>query len=291
MTAGQLPLAVLERSIAHGVKVLRRTCDVDVALGGPYDPANPETIAIKSLDGTIGQTLRNLRVTTGYGVGGKALALARPVTISDYLSEPQIVHAYDQAVAPEHIASVVAVPILINRAPRGMLYLAARAEVEFGPRTLTRAMAAARRIERDILVEEGVRRRLAQEVERLHADAPQRVCGPGELEDLRHELEDVIAGMHDEEAKERLQELSNRLLALSARPARAPQPPASPGLTGREIEVLRHVARGLTNHETARAVGLTPNTVKTYLQSAARKLGAANRTQAVCLARDAGIIA
>lgn len=290
MTAGRLPLAVLERSIAHGVTMLRRSCDVDVVLGGPYDPANPDTIAIKSLAGTVGQTLRNLRVTTGYGVGGKALALARPVTISDYLSEPQIVHAYDQAVAPEHIASVVAVPVLINRAPRGMLYLASRAEVDFGPRTLTRAMAAARRIERDILVEEGVRSRLAQEAERLRAEAPQRVCGPGELADLRDELEDVIAGLDDEEAKQRLQGLSSRLLALSARPGRAPHPSPASGLTGRELEVLRHVARGLTNQEIAQAVGLMPNTVKTYLQSAARKLGAANRTQAAVLAREAGIV-
>jgi DNA-binding CsgD family transcriptional regulator len=290
MTAGQLPLAVLERSIAHGVKVLRRTCDVDVALGGPYDPGNPETIAIKILDGTIGQTLRNLRVTTGYGVGGKALALARPVTISDYLSEPQIVHAYDQAVAPEHIASVVAVPVLINRAPRGMLYLAARAEVEFGPRTLTRAMSVARCIERDILVEEGVRRRLATESERLRTDAGRQPLAAGEIDDLRTELDDVIAGMDDEEAKQRLQELSRRLLALAALSPGEPRrrPPA--GLTAREVEVLRHVARGMTNHATAQAVGLMPNTVKTYLQSAARKLGAANRTQAVCIARDAGLI-
>jgi DNA-binding CsgD family transcriptional regulator len=288
-TSGQLPLAILERSIAQGVSTLRRACDVDVALGGPYDPANPASIAIKTLDGAHGQTLRNLRVTTGYGVGGKALALARPVTIGDYLTEPQIVHAYDRAVAPERIASVVAVPVLISGSPRGMLYLASRSHVEFGPRTLSRAMGAARRIERDILVEEGVRRRLAAERERLRAELPAPTRTAGDLDDLRTELDDVIASMHDEEAKERLRGLSRRLMALTAAPAGAIPPPPGP-LTAREIEVLRLVALGMTNSEAAQAIGLTQNTVKTYLQSATRKLGATNRTQAARLAREAGII-
>lgn len=286
-TSGQLPLAILERSIAQGVSTLRRACEVDVALGGPYDPANPASIAIKTLDGAHGQTLRNLRVTTGYGVGGKALALAKPVAIGDYLTEPQIVHAYDRAVAPEKIASVVAVPVLINGSPRGMLYLASRSRVEFGSRTLGRAMAVARRIERDILVEEGVRRRLADERERLRADLPAPTRTAGDLDDVRTELDDVIASMHDEEAKQRLRALSRRLMALTATPAGSPPPGP---LTGREIEVLRLVALGMTNSEAAQAIGLMQNTVKTYLQSATRKLGATNRTQAARLAREAGII-
>jgi DNA-binding NarL/FixJ family response regulator len=56
------------------------------------------------------------------------------------------------------------------------------------------------------------------------------------------------------------------------------------------VQVLRHVALGQTNQQIARAVGLTANTVKTYLQTAARKLGAGNRTQAAMLAREAGVI-
>jgi len=54
--------------------------------------------------------------------------------------------------------------------------------------------------------------------------------------------------------------------------------------------VLAEVARGCTNDEVAEALGLLPNTVKSYLKSAMRKLGATNRVQAVNLARAAGAL-
>lgn len=52
-------------------------------------------------------------------------------------------------------------------------------------------------------------------------------------------------------------------------------------LTPREHEILRHAARGESNAEIAVAIYLAPTTVKSYLQSALRKLGARNRVEAV----------
>jgi DNA-binding NarL/FixJ family response regulator len=52
-------------------------------------------------------------------------------------------------------------------------------------------------------------------------------------------------------------------------------------LTPREHEVLRRAARGESNAEIGRAIHLAPTTVKSYLQSALRKLGARNRVDAV----------
>jgi two-component system nitrate/nitrite response regulator NarL len=52
-------------------------------------------------------------------------------------------------------------------------------------------------------------------------------------------------------------------------------------LTPREHEVLRRAARGESNAEIAGAIYLAPTTVKSYLQSALRKLGARNRVEAV----------
>jgi DNA-binding NarL/FixJ family response regulator len=52
-------------------------------------------------------------------------------------------------------------------------------------------------------------------------------------------------------------------------------------LTPREHEVLRRAARGESNAEIAGAIFLAPTTVKSYLQSAQRKLGARNRVEAV----------
>jgi DNA-binding NarL/FixJ family response regulator len=62
------------------------------------------------------------------------------------------------------------------------------------------------------------------------------------------------------------------------------------GLTRREYDILRHVAMGQTNPEIASALGLTRNTVKTYLQRALEKLGARNRVEALARANQLGIL-
>jgi DNA-binding NarL/FixJ family response regulator len=62
------------------------------------------------------------------------------------------------------------------------------------------------------------------------------------------------------------------------------------GLTRREYEILRHVAMGQTNPEIAIALGLTRNTVKTYLQRTMQKLGARNRVEALANANQFGIL-
>jgi two-component system nitrate/nitrite response regulator NarL len=62
------------------------------------------------------------------------------------------------------------------------------------------------------------------------------------------------------------------------------------GLTRREYDILRHVAMGETNPEIAAALGLTRNTVKTYLQRALEKLGARNRVEALARANQLGIL-
>jgi DNA-binding NarL/FixJ family response regulator len=52
-------------------------------------------------------------------------------------------------------------------------------------------------------------------------------------------------------------------------------------LTPREHEIIRRAARGESNVEIAGAIYLAPTTVKSYLQSALRKIGARNRVEAV----------
>lgn len=62
------------------------------------------------------------------------------------------------------------------------------------------------------------------------------------------------------------------------------------GLTRREYDILRRVAMGETNPEIAVALGLTRNTVKTYLQRTLEKLGARNRVEALSRAAQLGIL-
>lgn len=61
-------------------------------------------------------------------------------------------------------------------------------------------------------------------------------------------------------------------------------------LTARELEVLRHVARGLGNKEIAREIGRSTETVKAHLESIFQKLGARDRTHAVTIALQRGFI-
>jgi DNA-binding NarL/FixJ family response regulator len=58
-------------------------------------------------------------------------------------------------------------------------------------------------------------------------------------------------------------------------------PGRSEGLTDREAEVLALITQGMSNAEIAGLTYLSPNTVKSYIRSVYRKIGAASRTQAV----------
>ena len=63
-----------------------------------------------------------------------------------------------------------------------------------------------------------------------------------------------------------------------------------PALTRREHEILRRVAKGESNAEIAAVVFLAPTTVKSYLQSALRKLGVRNRVEAVSKLGELGLL-
>ena len=63
------------------------------------------------------------------------------------------------------------------------------------------------------------------------------------------------------------------------------------GISPRELEVLGAIARGLTTKEIARALDVSPNTIKTHTQRLFAKLPATTRTGATARARDLGLIA
>ncbi|MGI5215842.1 response regulator [Plantactinospora sp. CA-290183] len=60
-------------------------------------------------------------------------------------------------------------------------------------------------------------------------------------------------------------------------------------LTDREREVIRAVARGLSNAEVGRELAMREATVKTHMSRALAKLGLGNRVQAAILVHEAGL--
>ena len=63
------------------------------------------------------------------------------------------------------------------------------------------------------------------------------------------------------------------------------------GLTGREVEVLRLLACGMSNKEIASELAITPKTAGTHVEHIYAKIGACNRARASLFAMKHGLTA
>ena len=85
--------------------------------------------------------------------------------------------------------------------------------------------------------------------------------------------------------------VTRRLIEQFIRAARPDSVPEALGeLTERELDVLRLVARGLSNAEIAEQLVLGENTIKTHVGHVLRKLGLRDRVQAVVVAYESGLV-
>jgi DNA-binding NarL/FixJ family response regulator len=84
--------------------------------------------------------------------------------------------------------------------------------------------------------------------------------------------------------------VTRRLIQRFASAAPREPPPALAELTPRELEVLRLVARGLSNAEIAAELVLSEHTAKTHVAHILDKLDLRDRVQAVVLAYESGVV-
>ncbi|MFF2525282.1 helix-turn-helix transcriptional regulator [Streptomyces liangshanensis] len=263
---------------------LRRTTGLPVAFGGLLHETG--RLRIAELTGTASGALRGLAISSGNGLGGKSIALARPFAVTDYRQARHISHEYDAAVAAEGLRSVLAVPVVVQRRVRGVLYGALRTALPIGDRTFDAAAAAARDVEQALVVRD--------EVRRLLAVTREPAAGPAAWEEVRaahSELRALAPRIADAETRDHLLAVCARLAGATGATAAPPAERHLPvRLAPRELDVLTCVASGATNAAAAELLGLRPETVKGYLRSSMRKLGAHTRLEAVVAARREGLL-
>ncbi|WP_433309898.1 response regulator transcription factor [Micromonospora chersina] len=271
--------------VRRGLLTLRRGTGLPVAFGGLVAPGGPSRMTITELAGTSTTALRGLAIHAGAGLGGKALALGLPLRVDDYPVARSISHEYDAPVSAEGLRSVVAVPVVVRREVRAVLYGAVRQRLPLGDRLVAAAVDAGRDLERRLADRDAARTALA-----ALPTVPSRPDPTGpEWEQVRQahaELRGLLTRIADPELRDRLDAVADRLAGA----ARRPGPTTAAALSPRETDVLACVALGCTNADVAGQLGLRPETVKSYLRSAMRKLGAHTRLEVVVAARRAGLL-
>jgi DNA-binding CsgD family transcriptional regulator len=237
------------------------------------------TLLLSEFFGTRTAAMRGLAVRPSAGLGGASLVAHRPLSVADYRRAASITHDYDGPVLGEGIRAVLAVPVVVDGRARAVLYGAHRTAAPIGGRIAEAMVASARRLSAELRVRDEVERRLRLREARLTGGS---AAGVEQIREVHAELRLLAAQSSD---GDRLRNLADRLAR-----ALSDDSPATATLTTREVDVLAQVAMGCTNAETAQRLGLKTETVKSYLRSAAAKLGTRTRHEAVSKARRARLI-
>lgn len=226
--------------------------------------------------------LQNLIIDQGVGIGGRVVATRRAVGVSDYTRANVISHEHDRAIQDEGLHSIVAVPVIVQREIRGVLYVGVHSPVRLGDKVIEEVTMTARTLEQDLAVNSALRRAEGGK----SGGKTGRVMNGAEWEQVRstHSKLRMLANrVEDEALRKELEQLCDQMVS----PVRVKQ---TTKLSARELDVLSCVALGHTNVEAAEEMGIGAETVKSYLRSVMRKLGSHTRYEAVNAARRIGAL-
>ncbi|SDQ52619.1 regulatory protein, luxR family [Leucobacter chromiiresistens] len=277
-----------QRILSDAVVEFARATRFDIAFGGLERAGDA---VLSAVSGAEHGRLEGLRVRADRGLGGRALRERRPRIAVDYVGSRQITHEYDAHVRGEGIVGLFAMPVLVDGAPRAVLYGGWRGAAGPSGSFVREAAGVARDLSRELRIEDEVVRRL----ERRHGGsgrtgvgssalpgspvspgslvsqgspvAPGPPVSPGSPVSLPPPTVEALRTVHAELrgalAESSLPHLRHRLRAIEHRLTALAAPPAGPG------------ARRAPDapHDAAATVRLSPREIDTLAQVA---LGATN---------------
>ena len=268
-------------AIRASLTSLKTATGIPVALYGTLLADN--RLQITQWVGLRTTSLHNLVLDPNQGVGGRVVATRRAVGVSDYTRASVISHEHDASIQDEGLHSVVAVPVIVQREIRGVLYVGVHSPVRLGEKVIEEVTMTARTLEQDLAVNSALRR---TEGGKTATAKTGRVMNGAEWEQVRatHSKLRMLANRVEEgPVRKELEQLCDQMVS----PVRVKQ---ATKLSARELDVLSCVALGHTNVEAAEEMGIGAETVKSYLRSVMRKLGAHTRYEAVNAARRIGAL-
>lgn len=263
---------------SRALREVRRATSAPIAFGGKV---NGGILTLEHFVGTRTELLHGLTVQPNSGVGGRAAATGQPVAVDDYRSARSISHEYDMPVLTEGIASTAAVPVIVAGRACGVLYAAVREQTALGDRMSAALTDVAERLAAEISRWNDIERQASVLAARQLADDQGRVA----VEQMREadaELRTLMASVQDPDVLDHLRSIS----AMLSPRQRGTDLQVSP----RELDVLTLVALGYSYPEVGRRLGLTAQTVKTYMRDITARFGVHGRHEAVALGRRLGLL-
>lgn len=262
----------LTAPVTDALRRLRRGTGVSLAFGGVVHGSRG--LRLRHFVGDTYGALNGVAVDAGHGLGGKVIALNRPMVVDDYLRTPRITHRYNAIIAAEGLRAMAAAPVIVERRPVAVIYGALRTDEAIGDRTLDALAVEARELEQQIVASRAT----------VASDA---AAGDGlrdRITEAYAQLRTLARDVDDVAVADQIARISDLLLDGES------DEPTTLSLTRREQDVVTLAALGYTNARIAEELNIGVQTAKGYMKDVLRKLGASSRLEAVVIARRSGLL-